>query len=192
MTPLFRSGLRRATALALLIAPILLTWQLVCAPLLERYVQTEDAIDRSVQLLSRYRANAGEKEKLAAELVTRRQNVSANRSFIEAPNQPLAASTLQGSLRRLLEANGASIRTLSVQPPVRDAGFDRLIARVEFGVDADRLIGVLHGIESATAPNLTIDSLDIRAPDQGIPAQKAEANTSLTVRLDAAGYWVVK
>lgn len=184
--------LRRALALAILLLPMFLIWKIMVMPLLDRYLDAEAAIEQSVQLLSRYRANAAHKGQLAEMGLARRQDLAQVRGFLDGQNQPLASSTLQTTVRRLAEANGGSVRSLAAQPSAKDAGFDRLTVRVELAVGADRMIDILQAIETSASPSLLINSLDVRAPDQGAAPQKADGNTSLTVRLDIAGYWVPK
>lgn len=182
-------AVRRAMALAILLLPAVLIWLLAVDPLITRYSETQDAMERSLQLLARYRANAAQKTELEQMVKQRRQSTPLQQGVIEAPNAALAASALQSSLRRILEANGGSVRVLSIAPPVREQGYDRLTARAEISVTADRLIEVVHALEASTTPNLTIEGLDIRAPDQ---PQKADENVGLVVRLDVSGFWEPK
>lgn len=183
---------RRSLALALLLGLILLVFEVLIAPLPGKFQEIDAAIDRSAQLLARYRLSASEKEAVTQALSAQRQNLSGLSGFIVAPNQPLASSTLQTHIRRVLESAGASVRVLSVPPAIRESSYDKLVARVEFSVTADRLIATIHAIEASTSPNLVIDSLEIRGQDLVGPTARAEENTSLSVRLDAVGYWVPK
>jgi hypothetical protein len=189
MTVRVAAPLRRLLALAILLVPLLALWAFAVAPLLDRYTESQDAIERSLQLLARYRANAGQKDEMAERLRQRRQTANQQRGFIEAQNLPLASSALQTGLRRLLETNGAAVRVLSVAPPVKEQGYDRLTARAELSVAADRLIDVIHALEASITPNLMIEGLEVRAPDQIAQPQKPDENVSLTVRLDVSSYW---
>lgn len=183
---------RRGLAVFLLVLPVVLIWQILAAPLLERYLNAGTAIEQSAQLLARYRANASHKAQLMAASATRRQELAQVRGFIDGANQPLASSTLQTALRRIVEAQGGAVRVLTMLPPTKDAGYDRLTARLEVAVTADRLGDLLHGVEASASPSMAIDVLEVRAPDQGGAGQKAEGNTSLVVRLDVVGYWAAK
>jgi hypothetical protein len=183
---------QRGLALAILILPFFLAWQVVMAPMLDRYLETEAAIEQSVQLLARYRANAGHRAELTAAGIARRQDLARLRGFLEGQNQPLAASALQTTVRRIAEANGGAVRSLTTLPPVKDTGYERLTARMELSIGADRLIDVLQAVETSVSPSLMIDVLDVRAPDQGVAVQKIEGNTNLAVRLDVIGYWAAK
>lgn len=180
---------RRALALAILILPAVLLWFLAIDPLITRHGETQQAMERTLQLLARYRANAAQKADLEQMVRQRRQSASLHQGVIEAPNAALAASALQSGLRRILETNGGSVRVLSIAPPIREQGYDRLTARTEISVASDRLIEVIHALEVATAPNLTVDAFDVRAPDQAL---KTDENVSLMVRLDVSGFWEPK
>ncbi len=180
---------RRALALVILLLPFTMIWLLAIEPLITRHGETQDAMDRTLHLLARYKANATQKADLEQMVMQRRQLMPQQQGVIDAANVALASSALQSSLRRILETNGGSVRVLSIAPPVREQGYDRLTARAEIGIASDRLIEVIYALESVVAPNLTIEALDIRAPDQ---PQKADENVSLMVRLDVSGYWEPK
>jgi hypothetical protein len=182
-------ALRRAAALILLLMPAVLLWLLAVDPLLRRYSETQDAMERSLQLLARYKVNAAQKPDLEQRVLQRRKASPHHQGLIEAPSSALATSALQSGLRRILDTNGGTVRVISVAPPVREQGYDRLTARAEIGVSADRLIDVVYALESSVTPNLTIEALDIRAPDHTGQGQKLEENVSLTVRLDVSGFW---
>jgi hypothetical protein len=183
---------RRILAVGILLLPILLVWLLAVQPMVQRYSETQEALERSLHLLSRYRANTRQKEGLERTVLQRRQAATAYQGLIEAPNAALAASALQSGLRRILEASGGSVRVLSVAPPFREQGYDRLAARAEINVSAEKLINVLHALEASQNPNLSIDAVDIRAPEQAAQGSKANENASLSVRLDVSGFWESK
>jgi len=180
---------RRILALGILFLPIVLIWLLAVDPLVRRYAEAQDAIERSMQVLARYRANVAQKATLEQANRQRRQDASQVQGLIEASNVALATSALQSGLRRLLEANGGSVRVLSIAPPTREQGYDRLAARAEINVGADRLINVLYAIESSVAPNLTVDAMDVRSPDLPPQGAKTDENANLVVRLDVSGFW---
>jgi hypothetical protein len=182
-------ALRRLLAVAILLLPLLLLWLLTVEPLIMRHGETREAMERSLQLLARYKANAAEKPALEQRVRQRRQSTPQNQALIDAPNAALATSALQSGLRRLLEANGGSVRVMSVASPVREQGYDRFTARAELGVSADRLIDIIHALEISAAPNLIIDSFDVRAPDHAGQTRRPDENVSLVVRVDVSGFW---
>jgi hypothetical protein len=182
--------IRRILAILLLLLPFAAALEFLILPAASRYSEIGDAIERSAQLLSRYRRNNADKDDLVRSVAAHRKVLSGIPGFIAAPNLPLASSNLQSSARRLLESAGASIRVLSVLPPVRENGYDKLTGRIEFSVSAERLIATIHTLETSVNPALVIEAMEVRASEAGSQSNKADENAILTVRIDASGYWM--
>lgn len=184
--------LRRVLAVSMLAALLLVVGEVAVFPLGARYQDATTAIDQAANLLGRYKANIEQKGRIEALIAEQRSVLSGYRGYIDAPNQPLATSTLQTNLRRVLEANGASVRVLSVLPPTREAGFEKLVARAEATLGAERLLELIFALEAAQTPKMAVEALEIRAPDGNGERSPSDRNVSLTLRLDIAAYWVNK
>jgi general secretion pathway protein M len=181
------TSVRRTLALALLLLALLGSWSVLVAPVINIMRNGGQSLADARELLGRYRAIAQTREAaLAQEQVLRRQ-ASAGRLVLEGANEQLAAADLQARLKRLIESNGAVMKSTQILPPREEGNFRRVILRVAMETNIEGLQKIFHTLEM-TNPLLFVDNIEIRSRQlqDTKPAQRHLAD--LMVNYDVYGY----
>jgi general secretion pathway protein M len=175
---------RRAMALVLLLALVLLVGMIVVAPIVDAFASAAEQRTELSELLLRLRAAAREGPALQARVVELDRMQQQRADLFEGGNATLATASLQGEVKRIVESAGGQLRSLLPLPGVPDQQFQRLSVRVEFAADTAKLSRILYDIE-AHRPTLLVNNLAVRASEQ---AGATAAQGQLQIRLDVSAF----
>lgn len=180
-------SIQRLAAVGLLLAVIWIAIGGAIAPAAEGFIDDRQSIERSEELIGRYRQLAAQMPAIEQQLAALRQGTAA-RGFITAASASLASAKLQGEVQQLVAGAGVTL-TSSQTMPVRDQDGFRLISlQFEFQTDAAGLVRLLHRIETAT-PVLFVDALSIRVPETGQPLRIQSGQPAVAAHMKVFGYW---
>ena len=180
-------SVRRTVALALLLLALLGGWSVLVAPVINIMHNGGQSLVDARELLGRYRAIAQTREAAQAQEQVLRRQASAGRLVLEGANEQLAAADLQARLKRLIESNGAVMKSTQILPPREEGNFRRVILRVAMDTNIEGLQKIFHTLEM-TDPLLFVDNIEIRSRQlqDTKPAQRHLAD--LMVNYDVYGY----
>lgn len=177
----------RLAALAVLAAALALVYALVVAPVLASYDDTRARLAQQQELLSRYLAVAGGREKLEQRVqeVSKRQAESG--AFIAGKTQALATAALQDRVRSVMQKAGGDVRSTQSLPAENVDGLIRVGLRVQMLATIRQVREILRALETGR-PLLFVEELELRGRlqrgDDGAPAVSDE----LLVRIGVIGY----
>lgn len=193
--PLRSRRASRAAALLLLGLMAAAVHGAVVAPVLDGLAEERGLRETALRLIAAHRARGAERPRLEAEIAGLRAWEAGFAGWIEAQNDGTAAAELAGAVRAVLEPNGAVLRSIQAQPTVREGSVERLSVRIDATVDGHRLLDLLHGLDSATAPLLQVSALDIRGfgpaggrPGLGLGLGPADGGAVLAIRADVSAF----
>jgi general secretion pathway protein M len=151
---------RRALAIGLAVAVLLVLAALVAYPVWNRHVHYDRALSEFGDQLVRHQRIAGTREATEARLAALRAK-QPQKDFLKSANPTVAASELQDLVRTAIESSGA--RQISIQIPAhRDEGRYRLIfVNVNVTANGPALRRLMHLIETRQ-PRLLIENLSVR------------------------------
>ncbi len=155
------AGLRRAVALALLVAALagvgLLAW------LPWRWIEAQDArLAALEQRIAALRERLAEREQLQAERRLLEEALGDETLFVRAPTPALAAAELQGLVSAAVRAGGGELSSVQVLEPTEVPPFTEIGLRLTMRADLDGLVAILHAIESSR-PLLLLRALQLSA-----------------------------
>lgn len=170
-------------AVTILLLAGIAAWQLLLNPMIEAFSEKSAEIQRSRRLLQDLQARATAHDRIKAELEALRQNQRREPGYMEGANAAVASTSLQGAARRLLDAAGATLRSLQTLPPSVDGATQRIAVRVDATVPAHRLLDLLYAVRSSS-PYLFVDSVDMRVPESQQAQPNATARPDIVLRAD--------
>jgi len=186
VTALAKTPLRRAGALALLIAAALAVATTVVVAAVLIVQSRSEATEAELTRLARYEAAIAARPALEKELALLRQDEAKVPGLLGGENAAVAAARLQSQVRALIEHNGGEVRSTQDLPPTRRPGFEQINVVCEFLLPMSRLKETLHQVDSET-PYLFVDSATIQGDDEGGGSAQA-ANPKLAMRWTIHGY----
>lgn len=177
---------RRAAALAVLAAGLLVFWAVTVAPYRALLDEQETALEQGRDRLERLTRIASSAPALARALEAKAAAGTVASPYLEGASDSLAGATLHGRLGRLAEDAGLAVT--SVEPVASE---DASSGRVALGVAAsgplDGLMRFLHAIE-AERPLLFVEELEIFNPSITEPRFDAGGQVQVMARLKVAGH----
>ena len=158
------SPVSRLAAVGLLVLALLAGWTFVVEPLLSGYQTTAEQIERSRNLLERYRRLAAQQPELQRMVDQASQAAATSAGYLQGETEALAAASLQEQVRALVDDAGGELRSTQILPlePAEDGVPARRIGlRLQLGIDLEGLQGLLHSLE-ASEPYLFLEDVTIR------------------------------
>lgn len=183
MSPFIGRGL----ALAILLAILASVWALIVSPVMASLDDQKATIMRlqAKLLLSRKNESRGQEARLDLEAL--RSDPTLTSSFVDARNEALATAWLQGALKQIVEAHGASMTSVQSLSPETDQAFRAVGIRAVMILDIERLLAIVHAVENHN-PLMVVGDVAIRAQGSRNRRQTVGEDTSLTVRLDVHAF----
>jgi hypothetical protein len=182
---------RRALALTLLLVAMLSLFSILVEPWLSRSFIHGQEMERLTAELEARRSMAERIPALKARLASLEQDPQSGKRLLSGANPALASTTLQSSLRTVLDASAVQIVSVEGLPAdstkKNDKGPMRIAARVTFRAHEAALRDVLQGVASAV-PFLYVQRLGVNAAG-GEPVDLKGAASHLIVTLEVFGYW---
>lgn len=180
-----RAMLNRAAAMALLAVAGLAIWLLLAQPLLSALTgHSGEEQEKSLQLLARYDAVIAQKAALEAHLKSLGSAADDQTGLVVGQTAAVAAASLQGELRTLIEAAGGEIRSVQVLPVEKIEDFEKIAVQYELNLPPGSLQRLLQALESHRTV-LTLDALRVRVSE----TLRTTDDSSLEARI--AGQWVI-
>jgi general secretion pathway protein M len=181
--------LSRALALTVLFVAIAGTWSLAVQPVLDVIFAGEQELTSAATLLARYRAVAEMRAATQAQLDTLRRDPMAGRLVLEGNNAQVAAAELQNRLKRLIESNGAVMKSAQVLPTRDEGNFRRTTLRITMEADTEGIQKIFHSLETSS-PLLFIDNVEVRSRQLNSLRQQQPTKrmADLIVGFDVYGY----
>lgn len=185
MTVTLAPSVRRACAVAILVAVALIAWHGVVGPVISTWDAYNDKINRTQALLIRYRELARAEPILQRQLNHLEHEKSGTDGFLTGGNANLVLAKLQSDVKGIIESHHGQVHSVQVLPVTDESGFKKLGVRFELNASLDDFIKVAYDLETKS-PALFLDNIDIQSGEALAP-NPAKA-VPLTIRYDVYGY----
>lgn len=169
-------------AVALVLIPLILVYQIVLSPLLDEYLGVGDEIEALQADIQRY-------QRIIAELPAIEENAARFRRenplapyLLEGGNPALAAANLQRRLQEVAARNDARVVSVQVQSSEDDGPLQRVAIQARIQADSEALRGTLHELESGQ-PYLFVDDISINVR----PASRRTETDTMEIRITLSG-----
>ena len=154
-------GIRgRLVALGLLLIPVILVFELILVPLIERYSALNSDIVELEQDIARYQTLLAELPRLRSTIEQLDTSKPLAPYLLEGDNQALAAASLQRRLQQSATRLGVRVISLRVQPPRQIGPLERIAVEARLQSSLDALHDLLLDIE-AGIPTTFVDDMNI-------------------------------
>jgi general secretion pathway protein M len=175
------SGLR----LAILAGAALLLALAIGLPIAQAFAQQGDDVETERTLLAKYRADIAARSELQAQLDMLRQQEGSATTLLHGDSTSLAAASMQGLLKALVERHGGQLRSAQMLSATGANGLEKVVLQYEVSIPLGGLKAVTYELETGS-PFLFVDDVDIR-PDT-FAGGEAAAPTNLHVQWTVHGY----
>jgi hypothetical protein len=186
LTDRLSPGVRRAAALALLVAVLFLGWSAAVEPLLESYQEAQATIQRLRPAIER-----GGAEGDLADLKDKVDRLKSQRNeatgLLASGNESIAAAQLQARLKTITDSAKGELKSTQILAPRDDGNFRRITIRGQIAGSLAAVQRILYELESSS-PYLFLDNVEIRVATGPARGTADAAATGLDLRLDVSGY----
>ncbi len=159
--PVGRKG--RLLALALGCLALAVIWLALVMPLADLYAARAQRLAEQQLLADHMAALAAALPELQRQSAGAPQPAQGTAGLLEGASDAVAGAALQGRLREMVNAAGASLTSAEMLPPRTVAGLSRIGVRASvYAPDWPKLVGLLRAIREAD-PHLLIDDLTLHA-----------------------------
>ncbi len=177
----------RSLAVAILAAAGGAAWLLVVEPVAAEFAAYHRTITQQNELLVRYLRIASARARLETELDELRQAQASTGRFLEGDSVELVAAALQNTVKNLVEANDATLKSTQILPANDQDPFRKVAIRVTMTADTAAWQNIIYGLETAN-PYLFLDKLDARSRRKRSRRGKSGSEDVLQIRFDVYGY----
>lgn len=177
----------RLLAVALLVAAVAALWLLAVEPVRARFEAYEMSIAQSQELLARHLRMSAARDELESELQELRRAHAASGRFLEGGSIELVAAEVQNRVKTLIDAHGASLKSMQALAPEEVGGFRKVTVRVNMTGDTRALQKIFYAVETAN-PYLFVDNVDVRSRRPQVRRGQASGESDLQIRFDVSGY----
>ncbi|MCC7049387.1 MAG: hypothetical protein IT562_21945 [Alphaproteobacteria bacterium] len=175
-------------AIGILVLVLAAAWLIVIWPIIEAFGDLKKTIANSQRIVLEFEARGAAVPDLRYQLDQVRKTQLAETGYVEGPNPAAASSALQATARRVLEMNGAALRSLQALPPNPEGTAQRIAIRVDATIPGSRLLDLLYELRAAS-PSLFADNFDLRVPDSVATAPLSAPRADLAMRVDIHAYF---
>ena len=154
--------LRKALALAILLALSSLAWMGFIQPTMQSYRSHDESILRLQKLLLRYNEIGQEAKDLESQLGKARAAQRSRGGFLDGESVALAGADIQERLKRIIQNSGGRLKSTQILAVAEEDNSRRLGVRVNMAGDIASLQKALFALE-AEIPFLFVDKLNIQA-----------------------------
>jgi general secretion pathway protein M len=180
--------LRRALALALLVALLLAVYGFAVEPFTDAFERDSQSIEQLRMVLARYQKAAGELPDLTGRLEELRRRGPAQAGYLEGQNETVTAAILQDRLKSLVQSHGGMLKSTQVMTANKDDGeAKRVTVRGEMIATVATLQRVIYDLE-AGLPILFIENLDVRTVVGPRSAADPNQDVQVEIHFDVYGY----
>ena len=178
---------QRGLALLILAAVLGVTAVLIAAPLATVIDPDRGESEQLRRRWVAYETASLSRPALESALKQARSNEAAIAGLLKGNTSALAAAAMQSDVKAIVERNGGEIRSARIVPAIMTDRFERVSVHYDLAISMSALQTLLYQIESHT-PYLFVDALDIRMPENWVPAAGGAPEPKLAVRWQLSGY----
>lgn len=183
--------LSRSLAVALLGLVLAALWVLLVEPLTAKFESYDRSIGHSRELLARHMRIATGRAQLEARLAALRQARFSTGRFLEGGGTELVAADVQNKVKSLIDANGATLKSMQILPAQEEDIFRKVTVRVNMSANTEALQKIFYALETAN-PYLFLDNADIRSQRSRARRGRSVSQGELQIRFDLYGYMRVE
>lgn len=181
----------RLSALLLLLLVIVGFLWLVDRVLVGRYHFYRERLEQQQGRLAQLERMAASREPIQRLIDTVRQDHGMAAQYLPKAAPPLAAAELQQRVKGIVEAAGATLRSMQALAPVEEGNAVKVAVSTTLMGDPESLRKILRDLESQT-PLLFVDNLDVSGRENRprLPNGRLASYTriQLTVQFEVSGY----
>jgi general secretion pathway protein M len=173
----------RLLAVALVVIPVLLVYQIALRPLLAGYWAVGDKIEGLEDDVVRYQQLLAQRPALERTIEQLEAEHPIAPYLLEGSNAALAAANLQRRLQEIAAEHGARVVSVQVQTTEKEGPLERVSIQARLQADSPGFRDTLYDLE-AGKPYLFIDSLSINVR----PTARRSEEDMMEIRLTLVGY----
>ena len=185
---------RRVAAVAATVLLAVLVYLALIRPVVETYRHYDERIAELTDRLQRYQRAARDRDTSARLLEQRKRSDPAKRLYLGGQNASLAASELQGVIKRVVEESKGELLSMQVIGAPKAERASEVTVKVRIKGDIQTLQKCVHALE-AGRPVLLLSKLSVdaipatsRATVAGKPDLMRSEGVDLSISLDVTGY----
>lgn len=178
---------RRALAIAILIAATWLLFFGIVQPVADLYREARTSAERYESALGRGQNRERDLSDAEAELAQLKKRQMTSGGFLEGTNESIAAARLQERLKTSLDAVKGELKSTQILPLREEANFRRVTVRAQISVSIGALQRTFYDLESSS-PFLFLDNIIVRARTTTSDREKEPSDPVLDVSFDLSGY----
>jgi hypothetical protein len=177
---------RRAAALGILGTLALSIYAVFVAPVIDGAAAEREAQASLQSALDRYIHAASDLPLLEEKLAELEGERGHESSYIDAPNETLAAAAIQSRIKSAVVDSGGKLQSVEVLRPENDGALQKIVVRARVAVELPGLQRVLFDLNE-TSPALFFESLEI-ARAESVVRDAADRQARLDVDFTVYGY----
>lgn len=184
--------IRRALAIAILLALVSVVLSGIIQPLLDDYREAKASVDRLEAAVQRSHVSDRDVARVQAELAVLKKRQASAGGFLQGTNESIAAAQLQDRLKTSVEGAKGELRSTQSLPSRDDGNFRRVTVRAQISLSLAALQRAFYDLESSS-PFLFLDNVIIRA--RSVPQDRNKVaqdpvgqDPVLDVSFDLSGY----
>ncbi len=182
--PTGRPGQVLAVLLVLLVAA--LAWTVAAAPLLDRYAERSDALDRRETLARRMAQIAADLPRLEARAANAAGAGPRPVALLAGASDAVAGAALQQALQEMAAQSGTALSSTESLPPQQLGAYRLIAVRVAVNAPWPNLVEMLRRVDESK-PQLLVDDLQLHGQAGYIRRSDAPLDASFTVMGFRAG-----
>ncbi|MDF2180730.1 type II secretion system protein GspM [Neptuniibacter sp. CAU 1671] len=191
---------RRILALLLLVLVVVVIYQVLLGPLLHKYLENADQIDRLEHQLSVYQRVSGDLEQQQEKLRQLRASNPSAGMYLTESRPTLAAAELQQILNRLVGSSGGQLVSTQIIDSPKSEALPAVAIKVRLRCEIDELVALLYSVETHK-PVMFVENLMLTSSAQNdnqraritrrtAQLRRSVALPSLDLRFDLVAYTV--
>lgn len=182
MNPALPPFLRRALALAILLAAAAIVWSAAIWPIVGMVRERRSEIARLSGQIEQYGAIATRAPQLAARARAAQDRLAAAGGLWSGASAAAIAAAAEDYLRKKVSAADGQVTTIAELGESTEHGLRRVRLRFRIEGTLETLIGALAAVESAR-PALFADSIEMTAPDDGASDRNSAPKLNLDLEI---------
>lgn len=179
---------RRALAIAILIALIAIFYFGIAQPLTDSYSADRQRIAQLQDAVAKYQKAAKELPARQAQLAALNRDESSAAGFLSGPNETLIAAQIQNRIKSLADAAKLDLRTSQVLPAEAEGKLKRIAVREQLAGTIGGILAVFHDLEAGGSPLLFLGNVSMRARPVPVRANVPTTEETIDVQFDVYGY----
>ena len=188
MMPSLSPPVRRAVAVALLVAIVAVIYLALVQPLIDTYAADDAAIAQRHDVLLRYQRAAQELPVRQTELAALKQGQAKANGFLEGSSDTLIAAQIQNRVKTLANAAKTELKSSQVLPAETDGKLKRIAIRGQLSTTTAGLLAIFHDLE-AQSPSLFLDNVTLQVRPLTLRDRDNPGNgDTIDAQFDVYGY----